>query len=264
MAPRPTSPTSLLWAHQLRREHGHLQERIKTLEEENNQSGPKLKTIDEKCQLIRNEIGTLVTRLNTIEKENEQINRRLAEFRTEAEEIANDHEFNIQKLHQRLEKIESAYAIAKDELALVNTTNFNLTKRVDRLEEQQRKTTETEKRIGRKNDPADARALSKRVELLELKRSEDAVQLKELQDKLCGVEKEYRSLVTAYNIVKSPNTGTAQRYESVEENQPLQTPNVPSSGRSEQLPASPLVGKEHRRCELLPRISIMGNSLTFT
>lgn len=266
MVPRPTSPTALLWAHQLRREHGHLLERMKAAEEAKTQFDSKLKTVNENghdISILKDELRTLVTQLNAVEKENEQINQRLADFESEAEKTANDHDFDIQEHRQRLEHIESAYATFKDELASISTTHFNLTKRVDRLEEQWHKTAEREKSFSRKSDPPDARALTRRIESLESKRSEDALQLKELQDKLHGLEKESKSLAAAYNNLEpAPHTGTAQRYERVERNKPLQTPNVPSSGRSEQLPGSPLSGKGYRRCALPPPVPIIRSSLT--
>ncbi|KAK3675726.1 hypothetical protein LTR78_004367 [Recurvomyces mirabilis] len=43
MTPRPSSPTSLLWAHQIKRENGHILERIRKLEHDNVQQDQRLK-----------------------------------------------------------------------------------------------------------------------------------------------------------------------------------------------------------------------------
>lgn len=46
MAPRPSSPTSLLWAHQLKREHGYLLERVQQVEAAGKQHEERLKTAE--------------------------------------------------------------------------------------------------------------------------------------------------------------------------------------------------------------------------
>lgn len=46
MAARPSSPTSLLWAHQLKREHGHLLKRMQELEANSERQAKRIKTAE--------------------------------------------------------------------------------------------------------------------------------------------------------------------------------------------------------------------------
>lgn len=110
MAPRPSSPTSLLWAHQLKREHNHLVGRIILLEAANQQLKEQIKVAEETniVAISANEkISRLAARLDSIEKANNQIIQHLERLESSSADATQNAKSDIEILQKKVEVMET-------------------------------------------------------------------------------------------------------------------------------------------------------------
>ena len=82
MAPGPSSPTSLLWAHQLKREHGFLLKRMQDIEASSERQAKRIKTAEAAAKSgSEHDIATLAKRIQALDQDG--INARLTKLEDE-------------------------------------------------------------------------------------------------------------------------------------------------------------------------------------
>lgn len=249
MAPRPSSPTSLLWAHQLKREHAYLLERIKTLETANVQLKENLQVVEERntaATSANENISKLAALLEPVEGANDKLIQRLEKLESSLKDATEDAKCTLRRLQKKVEGIDSISIEIRNDQANAKAAHALALQRISEVEELQRKQKAANREFGSEDDLTDVRALNWRIKRLETERKEDAMKFKEMQDKLSALEKTNQHTTQAYER-SAPRTGTAARYERVEQNKQIQTPQLLSSGRSIHITSSPLAQKTSRR-----------------
>lgn len=243
MAHQPSSPSSMLFKHQLHREHGYLLNRLKSIENQSTLLDATLRTVDENSQAVstlRDNVINLTSDLTGVEKRVGEIHSHLERLDCESK----------QRTSKDVESLTSGCDAIRHEIGLLKAKNGQLSKRIEGIEKHQIKNSKNEKQLSKKDNSSDTRALKRRIELLESSRNEDALRLKEMHDKLSALERINKTLNTAYQNLKQDNQDsistefmTTMQYEQVQPSQSTET-SVPSSGQSVQLRSSPLLEKK--------------------
>ncbi|KAM3420067.1 hypothetical protein BST61_g3373 [Cercospora zeina] len=140
MAPKsqpPSSPTSLLWTHQIKREHGHLSERLSRLE-------AAISRLESKASIEKDreaELAALSQQLHSYADENSKKNESVAEaaieqVRKEVSESFEDIKGRLEAVLSKLDAVDrdagNAAAAKKEDF----TREVDMLKRVKRIEEE--------------------------------------------------------------------------------------------------------------------------------
>lgn len=253
---RTTSPTALLWAHQLKREHQHLLNRIKALETANSNLASRMdvteKSAQDTAKTIKS-VNELSVRVQAIEEDDNSQQQRFEELdrdRGERFEKLDEGVKRVEKrlqvlvkdLHDRDEESQEKKEGAVREKAL-------LVDRLDQLEQEHAKLKEIAakgEKITRKDDAASTKVLNRRIEALEARHKEEGAKVKTLLDKFEKMEKDWSSkqgqLKRALDRMEAVSSAP-KRVAS-----PRPTPHVASSSPCMvQVPESPLAGRQTRR-----------------
>ncbi|TID16997.1 hypothetical protein E6O75_ATG09763 [Venturia nashicola] len=260
---RTTSPTALLWAHQLKREHQYLLNRIKALETANanltsrmdvteNQAQETAKTIDS--------VNELSVRVQAIEEDDKSQQQRF-------EELDRDRGERFEKLGEGVKKVEKRLQILEKDIddrdedsqekrECAAREKALLVDRLDHLEKEHANLKETAakgEKLTRKDDAASTKVLNRRIEALEAKHKEEGAKVKSLLDKFEKMEK-------VWSTTQDQLKRTLNKMETVSSApkrvaSPRPTPHIASSSPSTvvQVPESPLAGRQTRRVQPEPK-----------
>lgn len=253
---RTTSPTALLWAHQLKREHNHLLNRIKALETANSNLTSRMDVTEKSAQDTVKTIKTvneLNFRVQAIEEDDNSQQQRF-------EELDRDRGERFEKLGEGVKKVEKRLQILEKDLddrddesqekkEGIAREKALLVDRLDKLENEHIKLKETAakgEKLTRKDDAASTKVLNRRIEALEARHKEEGVKVKSLLDKFEKMEKDW-------STTEGQLKRTLERIDAVSSApkrvaSPRPTPHIASSSPSlVQVPESPLAGRQTRR-----------------
>jgi chromosome segregation ATPase len=195
MAPRPTSPTSLLWAHQLKLEHSHLLGRIKALEASSTTIECNVKTVGARNAEIQAHLARLEDvpdRLSAVEKGKDDVLKRLKKMESDGEKTKLNENARLGTLTRTIGEVEAQGKKTLDRHDTLEGLYSALCSRIDQLE--RRVQSSADNRLIRKNDPQDVKVLSRRLDAIEARRTEDCARTKTLLDRITQLEKTNRDL----------------------------------------------------------------------
>ena len=251
-----TSPTALLWAHQLKREHNHLLSRIKTLEEANSTLTSRMniaeKSIQDAVKAIE-KVNELSLKVQLIEEDDSSQHRRFEQLDRDRGERFEKLGEGVKKVERRLRALEKDLEDRDEESEekkeVSARENELLVDRMDKLEKEYAKLGKDAakgEKLARKDDAANTKVLNRRIEALETKRNEEGMKVKSMLEKFENMEKGWsttqgqvkRALDNLDAISSAPKPVAA----------PRPTPHVASSSPSVvQVPESPSAGRQTRR-----------------
>ncbi|QDS68183.1 hypothetical protein FKW77_010484 [Venturia effusa] len=259
---RTSSPTALLWAHQLKREHQHLLSRIKSLETANNTLTSRMAVAEKSTQTTAKAFETvneLNLRVQAIEEDDNSQQQRFAELdrdRGERFEKLGDGVKKVEKRLRILEKdLDDRDEESQEKREEAAKEKARLVARLDQLEREHARLKETAakgEKLTRKDDAASGKVLSRRIEALEARHTEEDVKVRSLLDKFDKMEKGWTStqgeLKRALDMMEAISSAP-RRVAS-----PRPTPHIASSSPSTiQVPESPLAGRQTRRVQPEPK-----------
>ena len=186
MAPRSSSPTSLLWAHQLKREHGYLLKRMQDLESANEKHENRIKTAESTAKsnaggdfaALEDEVKALDQKfkqgLNGMEKD---VTQKLDDVQVESEAMT----MQIAALQkdERVAEEERKESLAKDKALL---------RRIAEVEDGLKKYGESLDRIGKRVNETQFESIMERLESLTKRVMEEGSQMKLLAESVRVLE----------------------------------------------------------------------------
>ncbi|KAE9985384.1 hypothetical protein BLS_008323 [Venturia inaequalis] len=260
---RTSSPTALLWAHQLKREHQHLLNRIKALETANSNLASRMDVTEmsaqDTAQTIKS-VNELSVRIQAIEEDDNSQQQRFEELdrdRGERFEKLGDGVKKVGKRLQVLEKdLDDRDEESQEKRERAAREKALLVDRLDELEKEYAKLKETAakgEKLTRKDDTASSKVLNRRMEALEARHKEEGAKVKSLLDKFEKMEKSWsttqeqlkRTLDEMETVSSAPKRVAS----------PRPTPLIASSSPSTvvQVLESPLAGRQTRRVQPEPK-----------
>ncbi|KAK4897306.1 hypothetical protein LTR27_004826 [Elasticomyces elasticus] len=151
MTPRPTSPTSLLWAHQIKREHGHLLNRLHKMEAAHDQQESRLKHAETAAKSHANEdIAALAEQVKALDESG--ITERLARVEKDVMSKLDDVQAESEAIILKVASLEKDDVVAEEERRKAFNREKALLKRVAETEENLKKYEQSLVRLGRRVD----------------------------------------------------------------------------------------------------------------
>lgn len=199
MVPRPTSPTSLLWAHQLKREHGHLLNRMKDLEKSHEAYESRIKATEVIADGMKNrasEIKEMVTRISAIEEDDKDVKEWVKKLDEERRVRMREDVERVKSLQQKLAALERQWQKSQLEAQKISSDHSMAITRIEELEHEIQRQGKSADKLSKKNDPADIKVLMRRLDAIESHRTGDSRIHRELLDKIADLEGANRQLVT--------------------------------------------------------------------
>lgn len=196
MAPRPSSPTSLLWAHQLKREHGYLLQRMQNLEAKNENHDSRLTAAESATSINSNQeiegLAEQVKALNEagVEKRIADMEKNVAEKLDEVQAESEAHTIQIASLQNdtQMAEEERRKTAGKDKVLL---------KRIDEVETHLKKYEKALGQIGKRLDESRFEQIKGQLEGLTKEVKQEGEQMKWLQESITALESANAELLKA-------------------------------------------------------------------
>ena len=186
MVPRPSSPTSLLWAHQLKREHEHLLDRVKDIAKSQKAHDVKVHAIGASDERIFAQFEDMMTRIAAIEEGNQDVKELIEKLVGERPIKPGGGVENISRLADQIAALDSHTKKVGIGVQQTLSTYRIVIKKIEDLEAKVQKRERTE--TLRKNDPVDVTVLTRRLDAIESRRNDDAIRTKTLVGRMEALE----------------------------------------------------------------------------
>lgn len=199
MVPRPSSPTSLLWAYQLKSEHEHLLNRLKDIAKSHEAYEAKLDVLEKSNEGMKGSFAQLedmATWISAIEKESQDIKELVRKLHGERQIKL---EGGIEKFADLAGQVAALHSHTKDMGIEIRRTLYaypTIIKKIEDIEAKIQKQGKTE--MLRKDDPLDAVVFTRRLDAIESHRDEDSTRTKILIDRMETLEQANKKLSTSY------------------------------------------------------------------
>ncbi|TKA70275.1 hypothetical protein B0A49_06671 [Cryomyces minteri] len=197
MVPRPSSPTSLLWAHQLKREHTHLLDRMTALENVENTYKSRLEAVEANNQALRNssvEIAELSARIAATGADVKDVREWVESLNVDRQAIVKADEAEIMKLAKRVAMLEAERKAQEGERKKAFTKDKAVVKRVLELEAGRQKELELVHQLERKVDGLDWNMLQKKLDAIEASTANELLVTEALLGRLGALEASNQNL----------------------------------------------------------------------
>ncbi|KAK5172288.1 uncharacterized protein LTR77_003926 [Saxophila tyrrhenica] len=149
--PRPSSPTSLLWAHQLKRENGHLLKRMQDLENSHQTHADRIKSAETAAKSIASgEITSLTQQVKTLQDKDSGLEKRVDAMEQTFTNKIDNVEADSEALTIQLASIQRADRVADVEREQTLQKDKALLRRIAEVEEGLRKYEKGLEAVGRK------------------------------------------------------------------------------------------------------------------
>jgi chromosome segregation ATPase len=190
MPPHPTSPSSLLWAHQLKLEHTHLLSRLTTLQTVTASLSTGLTSAtatSDRVTRLESSATNLGARVAAIEEDDKDVKEWIERLDDAQRARTREEGLKVERLGRKVGEV----LVREKEWGRLEGIVLGLGRRVEELErgvkgERER---EREKGLSRKNDPDDVKVLARRLDAVEAGRGEVVRKAEELRERVEGLEK---------------------------------------------------------------------------
>ena len=153
MAPPPASPTSLLWAHQLKREHGYILKRLQEIEASRESHENRIKTAEQAAKAsANNDIAALAKQVNALEGGNWQ--NRLTELENKITERFNNIEADTEAMTLQMDILERKQDAQEVDVQKALKDGEALLNRIREVDETLQQYRDASTRIGKRIDEA--------------------------------------------------------------------------------------------------------------
>jgi len=224
---------------------------MKQLESNSSEMDGKVKSIETSHQFLSDKIDgftDLAARVKAIEEDDSEQIERIQKLCKGQESRVKKEQEDFSHLKRKVNLLESdATKTAKERSGKEN----EISSRLAELERTVNKENRSAEKLKRKDDTADVKVLSMRLELFERQRAEEVINSRTMLEKIKSLEvatyqlrNEYLQL---YNGLRSAKGHVAPEETAQTPGQPPGTPHVDSSSPAVQVPRTPLVEKQARR-----------------
>ncbi|KAF2013223.1 hypothetical protein BU24DRAFT_232231 [Aaosphaeria arxii CBS 175.79] len=195
-----SNPASLLWAKQIKREHAFLLERMKTAEAQVQASNSRAKAAEAAAQAVKDfarNFQQVTERISALEEARTGVDKAIAQFKDIEKELSHVHKLQdiVVSLQSRLDDFEIGYRQSSNKSKTI-LDKMEVLRTAFTRESQQR-----DDKIVKKNDPADVRVLSGRLDAIEGLQRKEATERKAVNDRLEDIQ---RTLMMQLGRVELP------------------------------------------------------------
>ena len=209
MVQRPSSPTSLLWAHQLKREHGHLLTRIQAVEATNERNENRIKGAESAASSAQsNDVAALAKQVKALHEAG--LGKRLAKIERDVREKLEDVQAGSEAMVLKIAALERDEAKVEEERKRGFGKEKAMLKRVGEIEEVVKKNGEELKQLGQADESEHIRDLKQAIEAV-------AKHVKRGGDEAKVVAKKVAALEAANDELKKTNERLVTQVASIAE-----------------------------------------------
>ncbi|KAK5003944.1 hypothetical protein LTR28_009547 [Elasticomyces elasticus] len=188
MVPRPTSPTSLLWAHQLKREHTFLLDRIRAVEESVKRQNSDSRVAESLATKASNsDLAKLSARVNAFEKDDEEVRQWLKKLNAETQARLDAEVAQVERLAAKVALLEVEARRVKEKKKSFDN-NKALLKRIETLETAGAQQAQLLQKTKKSFEEADVDALRRRVHTLETHDEQTLAEWQQAAQRLTALE----------------------------------------------------------------------------
>jgi len=185
--PRPSSPTSLLWAHQLKREHGHLIGRLQQVESANRQQEDRIKKAESAAKAgTNNDIAALADQVKALDEGG--INKRLAKVEKDVMAKLDDVQAESEAMVLKVASLEKDDVLVEEERRKAFNKEKALLKRVGEVEESLKLYEAGLESVGRRVDDASISTIKAQLDSLVGQVRKEGAEMKRLEDSISVLE----------------------------------------------------------------------------
>lgn len=196
MAARPSSPTSLLWAHQLKREHGYLLKRVQKLESENEKHDDRIKSAENAARSSTSgDIESLAQQVKAMEDSG--VTQRVTDMEANVTRKLDDVEAESEAMTMQIAALQKDDAVTKAEREKALTKEKALLRRISDVEQGLKKYEQTLDRIGRQVNDDRLQQIKDQLENLAKQVKKEGSQMKLLEESVKVLEDANRELQKA-------------------------------------------------------------------
>ena len=222
--PRPSSPTSLLWAHQIKRENGHLLNRIQKLESAHAQADSRLKAAESAANAHASEdIAALAEQVKALD--GREVDRRLDRMERDVISKLDDVQTETEAVVLKVSSMERDDAVAEEERRKAFNKEKALLKRVAEVEENLKRYEHSLDQVGRRIDDQSVGTIKAQLSSLTKQVEQEGSEMKLLEESILALE-------TANAELKKANERLAKEVENLASRPP------PAVGASAERPAA--------------------------
>lgn len=188
MAPRPSPPTSLLWAHQLKREHNHLLKRMQDLESASEKQENRIKTAENISAKTNasGDIEALAKQVKAIDAS--EINKRVSEMERNVEQKLDSVQADSEAMTLQIAALEKDKVMEAEQTRQTLQKDKALLKRIAEVEEGLKKYEASLERVGRRINEAQFQQIKQQLEGLMQQVTREGSQMKMLTESVTALE----------------------------------------------------------------------------
>jgi len=193
---RPPSPNSLLWAHQLKREHGHLLARVKQLESATEEHDKRLRTAESTAAPGANdEIAALADQVKALHRGH--LEKRLDMIEKDVMSKIEEAKIDSEAVALKMAQIEKNEALVEEERRKAFNKEKALLKRVGECEENLKKYETFLDQVGKKVDSASIAQIRSQLDSLAQQVKSGGSEMKLMSDSIMSLELANAELIKA-------------------------------------------------------------------
>lgn len=215
MAARPSSPTSLLWAHQLKREHGFLLQRMQDLEAKNESQEARIKTAESAAKSNSNsEIAELAEQVKALNEAG--MEKRIANMERDVAEKLDDVQAESEAHTLQIASLQNAENMAEEERRKAVSKDKALLKRIGEVEEGLQKYEKSLDRMGKRLDETRFEQIKGQLDGLTKQVQREGEQMKWLTESINALEAANAELIKASEKLETELSKMAAKAASAE------------------------------------------------
>ncbi|KAI6800029.1 hypothetical protein KC350_g15930 [Hortaea werneckii] len=235
MTPRPVSPTSLFWGHQLKREHGHLLARLQQLESAGKQQGERIQKAESAAkETVSRDIAALTEQVRGLSEAdfNQRLSKMGEEVMSKLEDVQAEHEATMIKVAS----LDKDGAEVEEERRKALTREKALLQRVNEAEKGLEKYRENLQNVGRQVDEINMSAIKTQLENLTQQVLNEGAEMKRLEDSVHMLEAANEELLKANERLVAEMARMAETRNSAPAAQPISKPTSKSASAESETP----------------------------
>lgn len=235
MTPRPDSPTSLLWGHQLKREHAHLLARLQQLESAGKQQGERIQKAESAAkETVSHEIAALTEQVRGLSEGdfNQRLSKMGEEVMSKLEDVQAEHEATMIKVAS----LDKDAAEVEEERRKAVTREKTLLQRINEAEKGLESYRENLQNVGRQVDEINMNAIKTQLENLTQQVLSEGAEMKRLEDSVHMLEAANEELLKANERLVAEMAKLAETRNSAPAAQPVSKPTSKSVSAESETP----------------------------
>ncbi|GAB1740935.1 hypothetical protein NU219Hw_g6005t1 [Hortaea werneckii] len=235
MTPRPDSPTSLLWGHQLKREHAHLLARLQQLESAGEQQGERIQKAESAAkESVSRDIAALTEQVRGLSEGdfNQRLSKMGEEVMSKLEDVQVEHEATMIKVAS----LDKDGAEVEEQRRKAVTREKALLQRVNEAEKGLERYRENLQNVGRQVDEINMSAIKAQLENLTQQVLSEGAEMKRLEDSVHMLEAANQELLKANERLVAEMARLAETRNSAPAAQPVSKPTSKSASAESETP----------------------------